>query len=202
MNSYLELGKSYVDMGNLQQANDQVSYLTAKGSTAATTAAKTLRTYISQATKPQITAATSADGFDTSLGPETEVADLSSNLTDANNSQLFSMTFKFSKDMDKSSVINAANWTISRSTIRDNGGVYNFGLTPPATEAFISYKPAYVTYNTYTNTATVHFRIAQNENADATIDPGHIVFKFNGTDTYGKAMDTSADQFSGFSGIA
>lgn len=202
LNSYLELGKTYADMGNLTQANEQVSYLKAKGTTAATTAATTLSTYISQVTPPEITSATSKDGFNAYLGPATDVSELSSNLSKANTSQLFSMTFTFSQTMDTSSVINSNNWTISRATIQNSGGTYNFGFTTSSTEAFISSKPAYVTYDANTNTATVYFRISQNANADATIDPGHIVFKFAGQDTYGKAMDTSSDQYSGFSGIA
>ena len=52
------------------------------------------------------------------------------------------------------------------------------------------------------NTATVQFRISQNAEANATIDPAHIVFKFYGMDAYGKAMDQSADEYSGFSKIA
>jgi hypothetical protein len=63
-------------------------------------------------------------------------------------------------------------------------------------------RPAYVLFDEKTNTATVNFWISQNDNADATIDPRHIVFKFSGMDAYGKAMDTSADEYSGFSGIA
>jgi hypothetical protein len=43
--------------------------------------------------------------------------------------------------------------------------------------------------------------ISQNDAGNATIDPQHIVFKFAGKDAYGKAMDLSADQFSGFSSI-
>ncbi len=201
-NSYLELGKTYADMGNLTQANEQVSELKAKGTTAATTAATTLNTYISQVTKPEITSAISQDGFDPYLGPSTDVSELSSNLSNANTSQLFSMTFTFSKSMEMSSVINPQNWTISRANIINNDGVYNNGLPVSSNEVYISYKPAYVTYNNAKDTATVYFQLSQNANADATIDPGHIVFKFFGTDTYGKAMDTSADQYSGFSGIA
>jgi len=50
--------------------------------------------------------------------------------------------------------------------------------------------------------ATVYFSVDQNATADATIDPKHIVFKFSGLDAYGKAMDASADEYAGFSGVA
>jgi hypothetical protein len=143
----------------------------------------------------------SLNGFNTSAGPKTAVSALNATLTEAN-SNFFSMNIAFSKDMDEASVINPYNWKISRATIRDNGGVYNYGLTPSTKEAVILPKPANVTFNTDTNTATVYFKVSQNATADATIDPKHIVFKFAGVDAYGKAMDTSADEVSGFSCIA
>jgi hypothetical protein len=99
-------------------------------------------------------------------------------------------------------VLNRYNWSISRASIRENGGVYNGGLKPPGTEAFIMPIPLSVSYNTGTNTATVRFSVSQNARVDATIDPAHLVFKFYGMDAYGKSMDKSADEYSGFSNIA
>jgi predicted GH43/DUF377 family glycosyl hydrolase len=111
------------------------------------------------------------------------------------------MSFVFSKDMDTASVLNRYNWSISRASITQNNGVYNGGLTVPTTEATILPIPLSIAYDDTTKTATVQFRISQNAKGDATIDPKHIVFKFSGIDTYAKAMDTSADEYSGFSGI-
>ncbi len=196
--AYIELGSAYADMGDFQKAQDQLAILTVKNSDKATE----LQNYIAQAAQPQMLTATSAGGFNAGLGPQTDVADLSSTLETAGNAKLFSMSFAFTKDMDEGSITDPYNWKISRATIRDNGGVYNYGLTPSSKEAVILPKPAYVTYNTETNTATVYFWISQNATADATIDPEHIVFKFSGTDAYGKAMDPSADEYSGFRGIA
>jgi Flp pilus assembly protein TadD len=196
--AYVELGYAYADQGELQKANDQLAILTLKSSDKTTA----LADYITQATQPKIVAALSPNGFNTSAGPKTKVSALNATLTEANKSKIFSMNIAFSKDMDEASIINPYNWKISRATIRDNGGVYNYGLTPSTKEAFILPKPAYVTFNTDTNTATVYFRVSQNATADATIDPKHIVFKFAGQDAYGKAMDTAADECSGFSGIA
>jgi len=196
--AYVELGYTYADQGEIQKANEQLSFLESKSS-AKTTA---LGDYITQATQPKMIAAVSLNGFNTSAGPKTKVSALNSTLTEANKSKLFSMNIAFSKDMDEASVINPYNWKISRATIRDNGGVYNYGLTPSTKETLILPKPAYVTFDTDTNTATVYFKVSQNATADATIDPRHIVFKFAGVDAYGKAMDTSADEVSGFSGIA
>lgn len=199
--AYVELGRTYADKGDFQRAEDQLSMLKAKGSSKTTE----LEGYIEQARQPRMLSAISNNGFGAYLGPKTNVAYLdppNSVLDRANGKKLFSMSFAFSKDMDLASVINPFNWKISRATIQDNGGVYNGGLTPPSTEALILPKPAYVTYNSETNTATVNFWISQNAAANATIDPGHIVFKFAGVDAYGKAMDTSADEYSGFSRIA
>ena len=136
------------------------------------------------------------------MGPKTNVSTLSAKLAEANKSKLFSINIAFSKEMDEASIINPYNWKISRATIQDNGGVYNYGITPSSREAFILPLPAYVSYNKDSNTATLHFWVSQNATADATIDPNHIVFKFSGVDIYGKAMDISADEYSGFSSIA
>lgn len=196
--AYLELGYAWADMGDFNRAEDQLAVLKHNDSGYQTD----LENYITQITQPRMTAALSFDGFNTTLGPNTPVSRLSSSLTDANASKLFSMTVTFSKDMDPASVVSAKNWTISRATIQNNGGVYNYGLPPSSAEASISNNPAYVLFDDETNMATVYFRISQNEDADATMDPNHIVFKFSGVDAYGKAMDPSADEYSGFSRIA
>lgn len=196
--AYLELGYACADMGDFSRAEDHLAVLKRNDSGYQTD----LENYIAQVTQPGITAALSFDGFNTTLGPNTQVSRLSSSLTDANKSRLFSMTVTFSKDMDAASVVSSRNWTISRATIRNNGGVYNYGLPPLSSEASIPCNPAYVLFDDETNMATVYFRISQNQDADATMDPNHIVFKFSGVDAYGRAMDSAADEYSGFSGIA
>lgn len=199
--AYIELGKTYADMGDFFKAEDQVAMLKAKNSD------KTfeLETYMIQATQPRMILAQSPNGFSVAAGPKTAVSSLdgpNSALDRESGKKLFSMSFTFSKDMDEASIINPYNWNISRATIQNNGGVYNGGLRPTNKEATILPKPAYVTYDSEKNTATVYFWVSQNATVDATLDPKHIVFKFNGVDAYGKAMDTSADEYSGFSGIA
>ena len=199
--AYVELGRTYADRGDFNRASDQVTMLAARNSGKTTE----LQGYILQARQPRILMTQSPTGFPTTSDRGTAVASLdgpNSALDRANGKKLFSMSFSFSKDMDEASIINPYNWKISRATIRDNGGVYNGGLTPSNKEAVILPQPAYVTYDKETNTATVRFWLSQNATADATIDPKHIVFKFSGVDAYGKAMDTSADEYSGFSGIA
>jgi tetratricopeptide (TPR) repeat protein len=196
--AYVELGYTYADMGDFQNAAEQAAILSSKGSSQAIA----VNGYIMNAAEPQFLFVNSPDGFNTRLGRATKVSTLNSNLAAANSSQLFSLNFAFSKDMDQASVMNANNWMISRASLRENGGVYNVGLTPPKTEATILPIPVHVSYDTGKNMATIQFRISQNADANATIDPAHIVFKFYGRDAYGKAMDASADEYSGFSRIA
>ncbi len=198
VNSHLELGYAYADMDNVQKANEQLLILQAKESSFATT----LQNYISQASQPRIFAALGSNGFNSYLGPKTNVAAMDADLTEPNSIKLYSMNFAFTKDMDISSVQNRYNWSISRASITQNGGVYNGGFAVPTTEAIILPIPENITYDTDENRAIVRFRLSQNAAGNATLDPAHIVFKFYGEDAYGKAMDKSADQYSGFSGIA
>ena len=77
-------------------------------------------------------------------------------------------------------------------------GYYN-NLSPVTSkEVSISKLPLSVTYNDVTREATINFRINQNENGNATIDPKHLVFAFKGKDAAGRAMDNSADQIDGY----
>ena len=200
-NAYVELGFAYADMGDFQNAAEQATMLSARGSSQATT----VNSYITNAQQPRFLMVSSPYGFDTErplLPWKTNVSSLDEGLEAPGSSELFSMGFAFTKDMDQTSVMNPYNWLISRASLRENGGDYNWGLTVPKTEAVILPIPVSVAYNTETNTATVQFRISQNAAANATIDPAHIVFKFYGMDAYGKSMDTSADEYSGFSEIA
>ncbi|MGV7222913.1 MAG: tetratricopeptide repeat protein, partial [Nitrospinales bacterium] len=79
---------------------------------------------------------------------------------------------------------------------------YNFGDEIPPTEINLESFPDYVIYDQDALTATVGFTIRQNETADGTIDPSHIIFKFDGEDVYGVSMDPDGDEYSGFSGSA
>jgi hypothetical protein len=45
------------------------------------------------------------------------------------------------------------------------------------------------------------FRVSQNADGNATLDPSHIMFRFMGKDAYGNTMDTSSDEYSGISMI-
>ncbi|MHB8910073.1 MAG: tetratricopeptide repeat protein [Syntrophales bacterium] len=196
--AFVELGFAYADMGDFQKAGEQAGILSSRGSSQSII----VNTYITNAAQPRLLMVSSPDGFNTALGKATNVSALNSSLASPGRSKLFSMSFAFSKDMDQASVMNRYNWLISRASIQENGGVYNGGLMPPKTEAAILPAPVAIAYNTETNTATIKFLISQNAQANASIDPAHIVFKFRGLDAYGKAMDQSADEYSGFSKIA
>lgn len=197
-NSYLELGYAYADMGLLDKAREQAAVLTYRKSSAAAT----LQTYIAQNAKPKISAAYSPDDFKPTLGAGTSLGSLDASLAAPGQSKLFSMNFVFSKAMDPASVQNPLNWSITRASLLEGKGLYNNGLSLPATETIILPIPVSVTYSAETNTATVQFKVSQNAAGSATLDPSHIVFKFSGLDAYKHVMDKSADEFSGFSHIA
>jgi hypothetical protein len=103
--------------------------------------------------------------------------------------------------MDPDSTQNPFNWWISRASGTNAGGAYNWGMSIPSSEASIGAVPAAVLYDPEEFSADVTFKLAQNATKDATIDPSHIMFRFNGKDAYGKAMDLTADEYSGITQI-
>ena len=207
--AYLELGKTYTDMKKTGKANEQVSILSNLAKTQSNTQTQTtiqsqvteLNTYITKATPPKFITSYTSGGFQPAFGPGTLVSSMDPTLSDPDSSKSFTMNFTFSKDMDQASVKNLSNWSISRATASETRVAYNLGLPVTSSEATISYVPLSVTYNAKTSTASVVFSINQNSDANATIDPSHIIFKFSGKDASGNSMDRSADQCSGISKI-
>ena len=195
---FLEQGYTYADMGDKDNANSLVNTLSDKESSLAST----LRNYIYENEAPQIYMAYSTNGFKESLGPGTPVADLDSSLSTSQASKAFTLRFSFTKEMDPVSVQNPFNWGISRATGTDPGGAYNWGMPAPKTDVSFSYLPAGVIYDPDSFSADVTFKITQNSGGNGTIDPSHILFRFYGKDAYGKAMDLTADEYSGISQIA
>lgn len=119
-----------------------------------------------------------------------DVVDLSA----ANSTKLFSLTFYFDSEMKAESVQDITNWTITKA----NGGAagyYNNLLPVLPTDATIPQNPVSVTYDSEKRSATVSFFLSQNETGLATIDSAHMVFKFSGTDARGKVMDPAADEY-------
>jgi tetratricopeptide (TPR) repeat protein len=199
--AYAEMGFALADMGETDKAQKVVEEL--KGNDDALAA--TLGTYIYEKTKPQMILSFNEDfmqAFPTSREPGTQVADLSSYLSDPGAERTFSMVFHFSKPMDEASVENIANWDISRSVDTGRGDGYNFNVILPETEIGLPSRPVSVTYDSEKLTATVLFTIRQNDSGDGTLDPSHVKFKFSGVDDLGLAMDPNADEYTGFSGFA
>ena len=197
-NAFLELGYAYADLGSMDKANEQLDRL---HTLRATQQATGLKTYIAQATNPKIIAAFSTDGFQFTDGMGTALTDLNSALSTPNIAVDFTINFIFSKEMDKSSVENVANWQIGRQSGPLISNTYNFGLPVPSTEVNLPAQPTNVVYDSQSNSASVTFTVSQNGYGNGTIDPSHVYFLFKGKDTYGKIMDHKADEYSGFSKI-
>jgi hypothetical protein len=145
--------------------------------------------------------ASSSSTFPFPMGKGTPLVALNSYLVNPNASKSLSVTIQFDKPMDRDSIENPASWQISRAAGQGPGQAYNFGLPLPPTEAQLSPIPSAVTWDADNLTATVYFTVNQNADADATIDPAHIEFKFSGEDIYGLKMNSRFDQFTGFSGV-
>lgn len=189
--AYRQLGVAYAALGDTAQAQKQVTALTALNSSQGALLQQ-------QIAKPQILSGlqSSVNGFDAYLGAGSPVSALDPALTAPNSSAEFSMTFQFSQPMNAASVQNTGNWTINKAS----GGVagyYNNTLSIPATEAYIPQNPISVSYDPTTQTATATFMLSQNAQGNATIDPSHMVFSFQGTNVAGQAMDPTADQYDG-----
>lgn len=194
--AYAELGYVYADMGETDRAMDLVGFLDAK----APALGDVLSRYVYKVDAPRIEFAYSESTFPFYFSMNTPVSFLDSSLAGAGAYKIFSMKFQFDKTLDRESAENPANWEISRA---DGAApaLYNFGLGVPSTETQLPFLPDYVVYDARNMTATIFFRVYQNETADATIDPSHIEFRYKGKDSYGLSMDPARDQFTGFSGI-
>lgn len=195
-NAYLELGYSYTDMGDIDQARVQSATLERLG---ALSQSLELEAYLLKTPEPKIILAYSPNNFPYYSGPGTEVADLDSSLSEANAGKEFKMSFTFSKDMALDSVENLSNWEMERQVGVYYLDKYNSGSSIPSTEVTLPTRPSKVLYDPLNRTALVYFSIWQNGTGDGTIDPSHVLFRFTGKDTYGKGMASKADEYSGFS---
>ena len=196
--AYAELGYNYADMGLTDEAQELVDFLEDNDEDLA----DTLSRYIYKVDEPQIMFASSESSFPKSLSVNTPLSVLDSYLSNAGATQSFTMIFQFSKDMDRESVENIFNWSITRANGTSLIDKYNFGFSIPDTEVSLKSFPDFVYYDSENLTAKLTFSIQQNDNADGTIDPSHIVFTFKGEDAYGNKMNSDYDEYSGFSGVA
>jgi tetratricopeptide (TPR) repeat protein len=196
--AYAEMGYAYADMGQMENAEEIHDFLEKKDSSLA----YTLSLYLYKADTPKMMFAYFSSSFRYKMPANTPVSALDAYLSTAGATKTFTMKIQFDKEMDRTSIENRFNWTIARATGNGPGQAYNFGLPVSSTEVDLAPVPDQVIYDSKSLTATVYFKITQNETADGTIDPSHIEFTFNGKDIYGLKMDPESDQFCGFTGVA
>ncbi|MEJ2157968.1 MAG: tetratricopeptide repeat protein [Desulfobacteraceae bacterium] len=193
--AFEEMGYTYADAGQLDEAKRIQTYLEDKDESAAIL----LGGYISKVTTPKIMLAYANSSFPYYRAPKTQLSVIDGYLANANAQKSFYLEFQFNKEMDRESVENILNWSIDRSEETTPGMRYNHGVAPDATEVDVPPLPTSVYYDPDKMTATVRFNLTQNATADGTIDPSHIVFSFFGKDADGNDMDAQYDQFMGFS---
>ena len=187
-----ELGVAYNGMGETEKAQAQLSLLNSSDYSLA----QDLKYVIN---KPKIVTmdTSKSGGFSELMGAGTPLWALDPSLIAPNSSKEFSATFTFSEKMDIASVTNPLNWSITRAK-GGEAGYYNNTMPYTSRDAAPPSIPLSVVYNDLTNEATIKFRIAQNAEGNATIDPAHLVFGFKGKDVLGRSMDTMANEYDGF----
>lgn len=190
--AYAELGTAHLQLGNRNKAQEQLDILKNLDTSLADSLKADLKT-------PKIIANnTDKSTFNSLLGPGTPLVLLDPGFLEPYSSKDLTMTLQFDSDMDASSVMNVTNWSITKAS-GGTGGYYNNGYTPhPENEINFNPIPKSVMYDAVNLRATVTFSLSQNADGDGVIDPSHLVFKFSGTDAYGKQMDPTADQYDGF----
>jgi len=194
--AYTEMGYTYADAGDLDRAEKIRDDLAHKNPTEA----DTLNNYIGKMTKPQIAFAYADSSFKYFLKPKSQLSALDDYLGNAGANKTLAIKFQFNKEMERDEIEDIFNWTIKRSSESAPGMRYNNGLGVPSTETNLPIYPIDVYYDENSLTATLRFNIAQNDNADGTLDPSHMVFAYSGRDADGNQMDPEHDQFMGFSG--
>jgi len=187
-----ELGVAYDALGETDNAQQQLSIL----SSSDYTLAQDLKYIIN---KPRIVTmdTSKSGGFVELLGAGTPLWSLDPSLLAPDTSKEFSITFTFSEKMDVASVMNPINWSITRGNSAD-AGYYNNTMPVSSQEVSIPKFPLSVTYNDLTQEATIKFRLSQNADGTATIDPQHLVFSFRGKDASGRTMDPGGDEYDGY----
>ena len=184
-----ELGVAYDALGRKEDAQKQLSILQSSDARQA----QDLKFILE---KPQMIFMDQDKnrGFNQLLGPSTPLWMLDPSLLTPGATQKISVAIQFNNEMDMTSVMNLANWQISRAN-NTEAGYYipqNSGR-----EVNIASLPTFVSYDPETRQANITFTVQQNSAGDATIDPSHLVFKFSGLDAAGRQMDTTADEIDG-----
>lgn len=190
-----QIGYTYADMGEIEKAREVEEDLEKVDEDLALI----LKNYVDEKEPPKIAFAFASSSFPYNASKGYPVSAIDSYLENAGAEVSVTMKFLFTKEMDPTSIEDRFNWKVSRASSTNIAETYNFGDEIPTTEITLEPYPDYVIYDKDTLTATIGFTIRQNETADGTIDPSHIVFKFDGEDIYGVTMDQDGDEFTGFS---
>ena len=192
----IELGYALADSGRTEEANAQHEILKESDESLASL----LYVYMYEAEKPKFASANQGN-FNWDLSMRTSITALNNYLKEPEETKYFTVKFKFSKEMDVTSVQDVQNWKIDKAE-GYGPSAYNFGLKQNANDIDVPEQPTSVLYDPITYTASVTFAIQQNDQADGVLDPGHIEFSFSGTDRFGLEMDEKYDSFSGFNKFA
>lgn len=194
MDANYELGVAYNAVGRTEDAQNQLSILQNAGASQA----QDLQ-FILEKPKMLYMDQNNNKNFNQLLGPATPLWMLDPTLLTPDTSTKMTVAIQFNNEMDTASVMNSANWEISRAQ-NTEGGYY---ISQAAgREVTIPRSPTFVSYNPETRQASVTFAVKQNSATDvinkgATIDPSHLVFKFTGKDASGRLMDVSGDEIDG-----
>ena len=187
-----QLGVAYNGLGYSDGVQEQLTILNSSDAT--------LAAQLTSIIKPKITSIDTtnpANKLNAIFGPNTQLYIMDpSKLIAPNSSATLSTVIQFDSDMDVSSVMNTTNWKISMGN-SPQSGYYNDSMPLSSTDTPILPTPVSVTYDSVSKEATVNFQVSQNSKGNATIDPQHIVFTFNGVDTAGQSMDQTANATDG-----
>ncbi|MDD2733796.1 MAG: tetratricopeptide repeat protein [Desulfuromonadaceae bacterium] len=189
-----EMAKAYIGLGKNDKAQEMVTKLQSLKTSQADGFATELQALLH---KPKMTGVdTTKSSFNTAFGPTTLLAIDPAAFIEPGGSKEMTMTFTFDSAMDSKSVTNVNNWSIGRSQ-GVTAGLYDNGLYRPTDRSALITMPSRVTYNPIDRSATLYFKLYQDDAVTGTIDTKHLTFSFKGTDVNGKKMDPAADQYNG-----
>lgn len=184
-----ELGVAYDALNRPEDARKQLSIL----QTANDSQSVELKFLLD---KPQMSYMDQANSrnFNQLLGPATPLWMLDPSLLAPDTSSKMTVAIQFNNEMDTVSVMNPANWEISKANSTEGG--YYIGQAG-GLEVSIPKSPTFISYNPDTHQASVTFTVKQNATGTATVDPSHLVFKFTGIDAAGRQMDPASNEIDG-----
>ena len=196
--AYAEMGYVYADKGEIDEAEEIAEFLEDTDEDLA----ETLRMYINKVEPPKIMFSWGSATFRSKMPMNTPLSALDSYLETPGASKSFTMKFQFNKEMDRSSIQNPLNWSISRAQSGNLAKTYNFGNAIADTEIAPPAFPDYVIYDAKTRSATIGSTLTQNEAAVGSTAPQHIVLFFAGNDAEGMKIASDHDDYTGLSAAA